>query len=50
MARLTLAIGLVLIALWTVFTFVLPTGLGVVHLLLAAGVLLVMRWWVIREA
>lgn len=31
--------------LWILLTFVVPVGLGVVHLLLGAGVLLMIRWW-----
>jgi hypothetical protein len=48
--RLTLPAALVCLAAWAVLTFVVPAGLGVVHLLLAAGVLLLMRWWALRPA
>ena len=33
------------LALWVLLGFVRPVGLGVVHLLLAAGVVLLIRWW-----
>lgn len=46
---LLLLTALALIAAWILFTFVLPAGLGIVHLLLALGVALVIRWWVVRE-
>lgn len=45
-----LLIGAVLaLLLWATFTFVVPAGLGVVHVLLAVGVVLLMRWWAGRE-
>lgn len=46
--RLLLA-GLVVLVVWAVLTFVMPVGLGVVHILLGAGVLLLIRGWVERE-
>jgi hypothetical protein len=49
MAFLTLVAALTLLAVWVVLTFVLPAGLGVVHLLLAGGVVMVIRWWVLRR-
>lgn len=50
MSLLTLLLALLLLGTWFVFTFALPAGLGVVHLLLAGGVVLLMRWWVMVEA
>jgi len=50
MSRITLAAALVLIAAWVLLTYVRPLGLGVVHLLLASGVVLLMRWWALRQA
>jgi hypothetical protein len=47
---LLLLTGLVLLAIWVLFTFIAPAGLGIVHLLLAAGVLLVIRGWVAWDA
>ncbi|HEX7023632.1 MAG TPA: hypothetical protein VF187_02345 [Gemmatimonadales bacterium] len=38
------------LALWAIFTFVRPIGLGVVHLLLILGVVLWIRWWAMRPA
>jgi hypothetical protein len=35
---------------WLVLVFVVPVGLGIVHLLLAAGVVLLIRWWALRPA
>jgi hypothetical protein len=45
----TLLASIVCIAAWIVLTFVRPVGLGVVHLLLGAGVVLWMRWWVTKD-
>jgi hypothetical protein len=35
---------------WLVFTFVVPVGLGVVHVLLGIGVALLVRWWVLARS
>ena len=42
--------GVVCLVVWIVLTFVTPVGLGVVHVLLGAGVLALIRGWVEREA
>jgi len=42
--------GLVCLLLWLVLTFVAPVGLGVVHVLLGAGILLWIRGWVERDS
>ncbi|MEK6688712.1 MAG: hypothetical protein AABZ01_09670 [Gemmatimonadota bacterium] len=42
--------ALVLIAAWFVLTFVLPLGLGIVHILLAVGLTLLIRWWALRDS
>ena len=34
--------------LWVVLTFVRPVGLGVVHVLLAVGAVLLVRWYAMR--
>jgi hypothetical protein len=41
--------AIVALLLWFLLTFAVPVGLGVVHLLLAAGVVLLIRWWALRE-
>lgn len=46
---LTLVAALACLVLWIVFTFVVPAGLGVVHVLLGAGSVLLVRWWVVRD-
>jgi len=38
--------GVVCILVWIGLTFLAPVGLGVVHALLGAGILLFMRGWV----
>jgi hypothetical protein len=45
-----LAGGIACILVWIVLTFVTPVGLGVVHVLLGAGVLALIRGWVDRES
>jgi hypothetical protein len=49
MTLLTLLAAIVLLCLWAVFTFVIPAGLGIVHVLLGFGAALLVRWWVIRD-
>jgi hypothetical protein len=48
MELLTLVAAVVCLAIWVVFTFLMPAGLGVVHVLLGVGVFLLIRWWAIR--
>ena len=40
--------AIVALVAWFVLTFVIKTGLGLVHALLAAGVVLLIRWWALR--
>jgi hypothetical protein len=47
--NLTLAGAVIALALWLVTTFVVPVGLGIIHLLLAVGVLLLIRWWALLD-
>ena len=42
--------GAVCILVWGILTFAAPVGLGVVHVLLGAGVLAWIRGWVDRES
>lgn len=42
--NLTLGTSLACLALWIVLTFVVPVGLGIVHLLLGAAAVLWVRW------
>ena len=42
--------GAASILVWIVLTFVTPVGLGVIHILLGAGVLALIRGWVERES
>ncbi|HEU4570163.1 MAG TPA: hypothetical protein VFS07_06300 [Gemmatimonadales bacterium] len=44
----TLAAALLCLVAWVVFAFILKVGAGVIHLLLAAGVTLLVRWWALR--
>ena len=45
---LTLAIAIVSLAAWAVLTFVTGPQPGAVHLLLALGTVLLVRWWALR--
>ncbi len=47
-SRISLILALAALALW--FILVVPVGVqaGAVHLLLATGVVLLVRWWALR--
>jgi hypothetical protein len=45
----TLVLALVSLVLWVVLAFVVPVGAGAVHLLLAAGTTLLVRWIALRD-
>lgn len=45
---LTLPIALISLAVWAVLTFVAGPQSGAVHLLLALGTVLLVRWWALR--
>ena len=42
---LSLVLALGLLVVWFVLAFVAPVSAGAVHLLLAAGATLLVRWW-----
>jgi len=42
--------AIVALAAWFVLTFLITPGLGIVHVLLAAGVVLLIRWWALKFA
>ena len=46
--NVTLIIAIACLVLWIVFGFVIPIGVGAVHLLLAVGTVLLVRWWALR--
>ena len=43
-----LVAGLVALIAWVIFAFILKVGPGAIHLLLAAGATLLVRWWALR--
>jgi hypothetical protein len=45
---LTFLIAIVSLAAWAVLTFVTGPQPGAVHLLLALGAILLIRWWALR--
>jgi hypothetical protein len=47
-SRLSLVLALASLVLWFGLAFVLRVQAGAVHLLLAAGMILAVRWWALR--
>jgi hypothetical protein len=45
----TLLLAIVSIAVWAVLTFGIGLHTGAVHLLLALGTTLLVRWWALRS-
>jgi hypothetical protein len=45
---MTLMIALLALVAWIVLTFILPVGIGAVHLLLGLATALLVRWWALR--
>jgi len=46
---LVLLAAVLCLGLWVVLTFLLPVGLGIVHVLLGVGLVLLVRWWVLAS-
>ena len=46
--KLTLALALLSLVLWIVFAFVLPVGIGAIHVLFALGATLLVRWYALK--
>jgi hypothetical protein len=46
--KLSLVIALLSLALWIVFAFVLPVGIGAIHVLFALGTTLLVRWYALK--
>ena len=44
-----LLIALASLVLWVVLAYLRPVGLGIVHLLLVAGAVLLIRWWAKKD-
>jgi len=45
---LTFAVAVLSLIAWVVFAFILKAGPGAIHLLLALGATLLVRWWALR--
>jgi hypothetical protein len=45
----SLVVALLCLVAWLVFGFVIPVGVGAIHLLLAIGVLLLIQWWAVTK-
>lgn len=48
--KLTLALAVLSLVLWIVFAFVLPVGIGAIHVLFALGATLWVRWYALKNA
>jgi hypothetical protein len=45
----TLLVAVLALVAWAVLTFASPITAGAIHLLLAVGTTLLVRWWGLRE-
>jgi len=45
---LTLILALLSLILWILLAFVFPLGIGAIHVLLAAGATLLVRWYALK--
>ena len=45
----SLLIAVVLLVAWVILGFIVPVGIGAVHLLLAVGATFLVRWWALRD-
>ena len=43
--QISLVVAIASLAIWVVLVFVTPVQSGVIHLLLAVGATLLVRWW-----
>jgi hypothetical protein len=48
-ARLSLVVAVVALVLWAALTATLPVSAAAVHLLLALGTTLLVRWWALTR-
>jgi hypothetical protein len=46
--KLTLVAALLSLVAWVLFAFVMPVGFGAVHVLLALGMTLFVRWYALK--
>jgi hypothetical protein len=46
--KLSLALALVALISWVLFAFVFPIGVGAIHVLLAIGATLLVRWYAVK--
>lgn len=46
--KLTLVLALLSLVLWVLFAFVLPVGIGAIHVLFALGATLLVRWYALK--
>lgn len=46
----SLLVGLFSLLVWVLIVFIRPIGLGVAHLLLGLGAVLIVRWYALRDS
>jgi hypothetical protein len=46
--KLSLIVAILSLVLWIVFAFVLPVGIGAIHVLFALGATLLVRWYAVK--
>ena len=46
--KLTLALAVLSLVVWVVFGFLLPVGIGAIHVLFALGATLLVRWYALK--
>ena len=46
---MTFIVAVLVLVAWAVLTFASPITAGAIHLLLAIGTILLVRWWALRE-
>jgi hypothetical protein len=47
---LSLILAVLSLVVWVVFAFVLPVGIGAIHVLFAVGATLLVRWYALKYA
>jgi hypothetical protein len=45
---LSLIVAVLSLILWIVFAFIVPVGIGAIHLLFALGATLLVRWYALK--
>jgi hypothetical protein len=46
--KLSVIVAVLSLVLWVVFAFILPVGIGAIHVLFALGATLLVRWYALK--